>query len=192
MTIWIVFAVGLLAHGQYLANEPAVGPLLEGIRFCVKEPMPGVQSSGELRWIDTLKFEDEVCARNVASVTDARGTWIIFENSAGQVRSQKVSGAIDQTSCREIKSGASSTDFNIRSLAETVALSQKKILLESEAARPARTTKNLLQFALCHGALNKLIESHSLKRILNRAEATRITNVHRPPDIRPDSGLGGR
>jgi len=179
-----LFLATTAVHAQYLGNEPAVAPLLAGIRFCAMEPMAGAQDSKGLQWLKEVKSGDQLCTHNAAVVKDSRGALLVYANSAGQLRGLKINdsatpSALDESTCRQIKGGATGPDFNLRDFAERVALQQKRILLESEAARPARTTEDRLQFALCHDSLKKLLSGHGLTKHLTKDEDERLTRVHR-------------
>lgn len=198
MFLVLISLLQLQAYAQYLPNEPAVAPLLEGIRYCAMEPMAGAEDLKGLQWIKEVKSGDSVCAKNAATVQDEKGTWIIYENSSGQIRAVRLQGSnspssLDEPTCRLVQGGASGPDFSTRGLAATVASHQKKILLKSESARPNRTTEDRLQFALCHGAMVKLLNENGLAAQLSRAENEKLTRVHRGSTPDPaSSGSAGR
>lgn len=187
-----------LSQAQYLASEPPVAPLLEGIRFCAMEPMAGVGDARSLQWLKSVRSGDQPCAQNVALIDDEEGNWIIYQNSSKQIRSLRIEGRagidnVDRTTCQKIQKGEGAPNFDIRQVAERVARQQKRILLESEAARPARTREDRLQFALCHGAFVKLLDKYKLERLVSREENKRLTNVHRGPSPAPlGGGAAGR
>ncbi len=196
MSIAILFlAVVFGANAQYLGNEPAVAPLLEGIRFCAMEPMAGAENVKGLQWLKEVRSGDQTCTKNAAVVPDQRGVWLVYENKAGQVRVLRLGdmgspGIVDSSICQQIQNGVSGPDFSMRNLAERVAEQQKQILLASESARPSRTTEDRLQFALCHDSLVKLMNVQGLRKILSRAENERLTRVHRGDNPVPHGGGG--
>lgn len=181
----LLFSLG--SYAQYLASEPPVAALLEGIRYCAMEPMVGVEKSRGLQWLKDVRSGDQSCAQNVALIEDEKGNWVVYQNSAKQIRALRIEGRVgrdnvDRSTCQKLQLGESAPDFDIRQVAERVALQQRRILLESEAARPARTREDRLQFALCHGALSKLLDEYKLRKVLSRAENDRLTLVHRGPN----------
>lgn len=179
----VVFLMLAIPTGwtQYLQNEPAVPPLLEGIRYCAMEPMAGTKGSDGLRWFKEITAGAQSCVRNAAAVQVGRESWLIYANMAGQIRALVVGDlpAIDEETCESIRRGATAPNFDLSRLAENVATQQRRILLQSEEAKPARTSRDRLQFALCHGALVKLLREHGLERVLSRAESERLNRVHR-------------